>query len=109
MPGVAKINHRGRKSGKTYETVVTPFRKGNTSAIVLGHGKTNWVKNVLAAGEADVHLRVAQPCTSSTRGSCPPEATPKVCRSWPGCRHEKWECSSPTSRDTLSRWHGKSG
>ena len=29
MPGVAKINHRGRRSGKTYETVVTPFRKGN--------------------------------------------------------------------------------
>lgn len=54
MPGVAKIRHRGRKSGKTYETLVTPFRKGNTLAIVLGHGKTNWVKNVLAAGEADV-------------------------------------------------------
>ena len=25
-------------------------------AIALAHGKTNWVKNVLAAGEADVHL-----------------------------------------------------
>lgn len=54
MPGVAKIQHRGRKSGKTYETVVTPFRKGNTLAIALGHGKTDWVKNVLAANEADI-------------------------------------------------------
>ena len=54
MPGVATIKHRGRKSGKPYETVVTPFRKGNTLAVVLGHGKTDWVKNVLAAGEADV-------------------------------------------------------
>jgi deazaflavin-dependent oxidoreductase (nitroreductase family) len=54
MPGVAKIQHRGRKSGKTYETVVTPFRKGNTLAIALGHGKTDWVKNVIAAEEADV-------------------------------------------------------
>ena len=54
LPGVAKIRHRGRKSGKTYETVVTPARKGNTLAIVLGHGQTDWVKNVLAAGEADV-------------------------------------------------------
>lgn len=54
MPGVAKIQHRGRKSGKSYETVVTPFRKGNTLAITLGHGKTDWVKNVLAANEADV-------------------------------------------------------
>ena len=54
MPGVAKIKHRGRKSGKTYETVVTPFRKNNVLAIVLGHGKTDWVKNVLAANEAEV-------------------------------------------------------
>jgi deazaflavin-dependent oxidoreductase (nitroreductase family) len=57
MPGlVAKIRHRGRKSGKKYETVVTPFRKGKVLAISLGHGKTDWVKNVLAAGEADVHF-----------------------------------------------------
>ena len=54
MPGVAKVRHRGRKSGKTYETVVTPFRKDKVLAITLGHGKTDWVKNVLAAGEADV-------------------------------------------------------
>ncbi|OBA90621.1 nitroreductase [Mycobacteriaceae bacterium 1482268.1] len=54
MPGVAKIRHRGRKSGKTYETVVTPFRKGDVLAIALGHGKTDWVKNVLAANEAEV-------------------------------------------------------
>ena len=53
-PGLAKIKHRGRKSGKTYETVVAPFRKDNVLAIALGHGKTDWVKNVLAAGEADV-------------------------------------------------------
>jgi deazaflavin-dependent oxidoreductase (nitroreductase family) len=54
VPGLARIRHRGRKSGKTYETVITPYRKGNTLAIALGHGKTDWVKNVLAAGEADV-------------------------------------------------------
>jgi deazaflavin-dependent oxidoreductase (nitroreductase family) len=56
MPGVATIKHRGRKSGKPYETVVTPFRKGNILAIALAHGKTDWVKNVLAAGEADVRF-----------------------------------------------------
>lgn len=54
MPRVAKIRHRGRKSNKPYETLVTPYRKGKTLAIVLGHGKTDWVKNVLAAGEAEV-------------------------------------------------------
>lgn len=56
LPGIATIKHRGRKSGKTYETIVTAFRKGDVLAIALGHGKTDWVKNVLAAGEADLHL-----------------------------------------------------
>src|ERR1700741_1739668 len=52
----AVVKHRGRTSGTEYETVVNAFRKGNVLAIALAHGKTNWVKNVLAAGEADVHL-----------------------------------------------------
>lgn len=56
MPGTATIKHRGRKSGTPYETIVTPYRKGDTLAIALAHGKTNWVKNVLAAGEADVQF-----------------------------------------------------
>jgi len=56
MPGMATIKHRGRKSGKQYETIVTAYRKGDTVAIALAHGKTDWVKNVLAAGEADLHL-----------------------------------------------------
>jgi deazaflavin-dependent oxidoreductase (nitroreductase family) len=56
LPGTATIKHRGRTSGKTYETIITPYRKGNVLAIALAHGKTNWVKNVLAAGEADVQF-----------------------------------------------------
>ena len=56
LPGMATIEHRGRKSGKPYETIVTAYRKGNVVAIALGHGKTDWVKNVVAAGEADLHL-----------------------------------------------------
>jgi deazaflavin-dependent oxidoreductase (nitroreductase family) len=56
LPGMATIKHRGRKSGKDYETIVTAYRKGNLVAIALGHGKTDWVKNVLAAGEADLHF-----------------------------------------------------
>ena len=56
LPGFATIKHRGRKSGKPYETIVTAYRKGNVLAIALGHGKTDWLKNVLAAGEADVHF-----------------------------------------------------
>jgi deazaflavin-dependent oxidoreductase (nitroreductase family) len=56
LPTVAVIRHTGRKSGKRYETPVSPLRKGNLVAIGLLHGKTNWVRNVLAAGEADIHL-----------------------------------------------------
>ncbi|MGB6208176.1 nitroreductase family deazaflavin-dependent oxidoreductase [Mycobacterium sp.] len=56
VPGFSAIKHRGRTSGKEYETIVTAYRKGNVLAIALAHGKTNWVKNVLAAGEADVHF-----------------------------------------------------
>ncbi|HZQ33670.1 MAG TPA: nitroreductase family deazaflavin-dependent oxidoreductase [Mycobacterium sp.] len=56
LPGFAIIKHRGRTSGKSYETIVNAYRKGNVLAVLLAHGKTNWVKNVLAAGEADVHM-----------------------------------------------------
>jgi deazaflavin-dependent oxidoreductase (nitroreductase family) len=56
LPGMSVISHRGRTSGKQYETVVSAYRKGNTVAILLAHGKTNWVKNILAAGEADIRL-----------------------------------------------------
>jgi deazaflavin-dependent oxidoreductase (nitroreductase family) len=56
LPTFAVVEHRGRKSGKHYETVVNAHRKGSTVAVVLGHGKADWVKNVLAAGEADMHL-----------------------------------------------------
>lgn len=56
LPGLSVIKHRGRTSGRPYETLVTAYRRGNELAIVLGHGKTDWAKNVLAAGEADVAL-----------------------------------------------------
>lgn len=56
LPTFAVVKHRGRKSGKSYETVVNAYRKGSVLAILLGHGKADWVKNVLAAGEADVRL-----------------------------------------------------
>ena len=55
-PGITVIKHRGRTSGTAYETPISAYRKGNTLAIGLLHGKTNWVKNILAAGEADIRL-----------------------------------------------------
>lgn len=55
-PGVTVIKHRGRKSGRQFETPVSAYRSGSTVAIMLAHGKTNWVKNILAAGEADIRM-----------------------------------------------------
>ena len=56
LPGMSVITHTGRTSGIRYETPVTAYRKGTTLAIGLIHGKTNWVKNVLAAGQADIRV-----------------------------------------------------
>ena len=56
LPGMSVIKHTGRTSGTAYETPVTPYRKGDVLAIGLIHGKTNWVKNVLAAGAADIRV-----------------------------------------------------
>jgi deazaflavin-dependent oxidoreductase (nitroreductase family) len=60
LPGTGTIEHRGRTSGKPYETIVTTYRRDNVLAIALGHGKTDWVKNVLAAGQADLRFARSQ-------------------------------------------------
>jgi hypothetical protein len=89
LPGMATIKHRGRKSGKPYETIVTAYRKGNVLAIALG-----------------------EMYTSSIRGSCPPAAAQRDCRGWPDCRRAGSAPSSPISldrADTLTPWRGKSG
>jgi deazaflavin-dependent oxidoreductase (nitroreductase family) len=66
LPTFTVVKHHGRKSGRAYETVVNAYRKGSLLAILLGHGNTDWVKNVLAAGEADLqvsgrHMHIANP------------------------------------------------
>ncbi|TFV60725.1 nitroreductase family deazaflavin-dependent oxidoreductase [Mycobacterium sp. PS03-16] len=54
MPGVALFKHTGRRSGRRFETPVTAYRRDGELAIVMGHGMTDWARNALAAGEADV-------------------------------------------------------
>ncbi|MTE13219.1 nitroreductase family deazaflavin-dependent oxidoreductase [Nocardia aurantiaca] len=54
LPGFAVIEHRGRKSGRPYSTPVNAFRFDGKLCVVMGHGRTDWIRNVLAAGEADV-------------------------------------------------------
>lgn len=67
LPGFAILTHIGRRSGRTYRTPVNVFRDGNEYIIVLTHGaQSDWVRNVLAAGAADLltrgrHVSLTQP------------------------------------------------
>lgn len=57
LPGFAIISYRGRKSGKTYRTPMNVFRHGDSYLFALTYGSdVQWVKNVLAAGEADLRI-----------------------------------------------------
>jgi deazaflavin-dependent oxidoreductase (nitroreductase family) len=57
----AKVRHVGRKSGKTYETVIWVWRLGEGFVIALTYGaKVDWYRNMSAAGGGEVlwHKRV---------------------------------------------------
>jgi deazaflavin-dependent oxidoreductase (nitroreductase family) len=57
LPGFAIISYRGRVSRKTYRTPMNVFRNGNGYVFALTYGPdVQWVKNVLASGEADLQL-----------------------------------------------------
>ncbi|HMM41676.1 MAG TPA: nitroreductase family deazaflavin-dependent oxidoreductase [Thermomicrobiales bacterium] len=49
MPGFGVVVHRGRRSGREYETPVNVFRHGDCISIALTYGReSEWVRNVLA-------------------------------------------------------------
>ncbi|GAB2648129.1 nitroreductase family deazaflavin-dependent oxidoreductase [Prescottella soli] len=58
LPGFAVVDHRGRRSGRRYRTPVNAFRIGNGYRFAMTYGTdSDWVRNVLAAGECDVEVR----------------------------------------------------
>jgi deazaflavin-dependent oxidoreductase (nitroreductase family) len=57
LPGFGIITHRGRRSGRTYRTPVNVFRRPGGFVVALTYGRGDWVKNVLAAGEAQVRTK----------------------------------------------------
>jgi len=58
MPGLGVVVHRGRRSGKEYQTPVNVFAAGDGYVLALTYGPdTDWVKNVLAAGGCDLRTR----------------------------------------------------
>lgn len=53
LPGAGVIVHRGRKSGREYRTPISAFRRPGGYAVALTYGPdAEWVRNVLAAGDA---------------------------------------------------------
>ena len=54
LPPWAVVVHHGRRSGTSYRTVVLAFIRGGQIVIALTYGPTDWSRNVLASGEADV-------------------------------------------------------
>ncbi len=51
LPPFAVVVHRGRSSGRTYRTPVWCFHRDGRFVVALTYGsRTDWVRNVLAAG-----------------------------------------------------------
>jgi deazaflavin-dependent oxidoreductase (nitroreductase family) len=58
LPGFGILDYRGRRSGKAYRTPLNVFRHGDAWVFALTYGSdVQWVKNVLAAGEATLEIR----------------------------------------------------
>ncbi|MFZ0664809.1 MAG: nitroreductase family deazaflavin-dependent oxidoreductase [Acidimicrobiales bacterium] len=58
MPGLGVVIHRGRRSGRRYETPVNVFTADGGYVFALTYGPdTDWVKNVLAAGGCGLRTR----------------------------------------------------
>jgi len=57
-PGLGLIIHRGRRSGRLYQTPVNTFAVKDGYVFALTYGPdTDWVKNVLAAGGCELRTR----------------------------------------------------
>jgi deazaflavin-dependent oxidoreductase (nitroreductase family) len=58
MPGFGVVIHRGRRSGRRYETPVNVFPATGGYLLALTYGRdTDWVKNVLAAGGCELRTQ----------------------------------------------------
>jgi deazaflavin-dependent oxidoreductase (nitroreductase family) len=58
LPGFGVVIHRGRRSGREYQTPVNVFRGDGEVRIALTYGPdSDWVKNVLAAGGCRLRTR----------------------------------------------------
>ena len=58
LPGFGVVHHRGRRSGRSFQTPVNLFPTEAGFVIALTYGtQTDWLKNVLAAGGCEIETR----------------------------------------------------
>jgi deazaflavin-dependent oxidoreductase (nitroreductase family) len=58
MPGLGLVVHRGRRSGREYQTPVELFPAEGGVIIALTYGPdTDWLKNIQAAGGGELRTR----------------------------------------------------
>ena len=58
LPGFGILSYVGRKSGRLYRTPLNVFKRGDSYVFALTYGsEVDWVRNVLAAGHADLRTR----------------------------------------------------
>ena len=70
LPSFGILSYVGRKSGRFYRTPLNVFKRGDGYLFALTYGsEVDWVKNVLAAGEADLRTPDATSTSSSPRCS----------------------------------------
>lgn len=83
LPYMAVIEHTGRKSGKPYRTPVMAFIDSRSVRVVLNYGtQSDWVRNVRAAGAADVVHRAGGTACPSLASSRPPIRRPGSSPRW---------------------------
>lgn len=87
LPWFGVLTHRGRRSGWLYRTPVNLFRIPNWYVVALTYGPdTQWVRNVLEAGECElqtrgrwVRLNGPRLITDENRRLVPPPVRPILC------------------------------
>jgi deazaflavin-dependent oxidoreductase (nitroreductase family) len=58
IPGFAMLTHVGRTSGRTYQTPINVFRRGDHYVFALTYGSdVQWLKNIFAAGSVEMRTR----------------------------------------------------
>jgi deazaflavin-dependent oxidoreductase (nitroreductase family) len=68
LPGFAVVHHVGRRSGRAYRTPVNLFPAPGGYLVALTYGpRTDWVRNVLAAGGCDIETRGRRVACTSPR------------------------------------------